>query len=107
MQYVTHVAIAQTNVESLMSQMPDMGDNIYLTAVIPDESAYPKEALSLLYNNMNKFISNHGVLSINEGIRFFLATNYNVVTKDIVPGMPVRVSETIQCNFVIYFSNRV
>ncbi len=101
MQYVTHVAIAQTNVESLMSQMPDMGDNIYLTAVIPDESAYPKEALSLLYNNMNKFISNHGVLSINEGIRFFLATNYNVVTKDIVPGMPVRVSETIQCNFVI------
>ena len=98
---VCHVAKAQANVESLMAEMPDMGDNIYLTPVIPDESAYPKEALSLLYSNMNKFISNHGVLSINEGARFFLATNYNVVTKDIVPGMPVRVSETIQCNFVI------
>ena len=45
--FATHVAIAQTNVESLMSEMPDMGDNIYLTAVIPDESAYPKEVLRL------------------------------------------------------------
>lgn len=98
---VCHIVKAQANVESLMAEMPDMGDNIYLTAVIPDESAYPKEALSLLYNNMNRFISNHGVLNINEGARFFLATNYNVITKDIVPGMPVRVSETIQCNFVI------
>ena len=71
---VCHVAKAQANVESLMAEMPDMGDNIYLTAVIPDESAYPKEALSLLYSNMNKFISNHGVLNINEGARFFLAT---------------------------------
>ena len=98
---VCHNIMAQTSVESLMADIPDMGDNIYLTAVIPDQSAYPKEALSLLYNNMNRFISNHGVLNINEGVRFFLATNYNVVTKDIVPGMPVRVSETIQCNFVI------
>lgn len=98
---VSHCIMAQTNVETLMEEIPDMGDNIYLTAVIPDQSAYSKEALTLLYNNMNRFISNHGVLNMSEGVRFFLATNYNVVTKDIVPGMPVRISETIQCNFVI------
>jgi hypothetical protein len=84
-----------------MTAMPDMGDNICISSIIPDESIYPKEALNNLYSNMDRLLSSNGILSLKEDVRFFLATNYNVISKDIIPGIPSRISETVQFNFII------
>ncbi len=89
------------NIDSLMCNMPDLGDNICMSSVIADESSYPQEALKLQYTNMNRLISSHGLLNVKETVRFFLASNYNIISKDIVPGIPTRISETIQFNFIV------
>ena len=89
------------NVESLMNNLPDLGDNICLSSVITDESNYSPEALKNIYLNMDRLISGHGILNLKENVRFFLATNHNIISKDIIPGIPTRVSETIQFNFII------
>ena len=89
------------NVDSLMRNMPDLGENICMSSIVVDESMYPKEALNNLYSNMGRLISRNGVLNLKENIRFFLATNYNVISKDIIPGIPTRISEKIQFNFII------
>lgn len=89
------------NVESLMNNLPDLGDNICLSSVITDESSYSPEALKNIYSNMDRLISSHGILNLKENVRFFLATNYNIISKDIIPGIPTRVLETIQFNFII------
>ncbi len=89
------------NIDSLMGCLPEMGDNICLSSVVADETAYTPDALKILYSNMDRLISSHGILNLKETTRFFLATNHNVISKDIVPGIPTRISETIQFNFII------
>ena len=72
------------NIESLMNNLPDLGDNICLSSVITDESNYSPEALKNIYLNMDRLISGHGILNLKENVRFFLATNHNIISKDII-----------------------
>lgn len=89
------------NIDSLMTVMPDLGDNICMSSVIVDESAYSQEALNNLYANMDRLIGKNGVLNLKENARFFLATTYIIISKDVIPGIPARISEKIQFNFII------
>ena len=89
------------NIDSLMNDMPDVGDNLYISVVVEENENYTSEATRLLQNNLNHAVAQNGFLDTDGASPFFIAMNYNVLSKDIVPGMPVRISQEVQFNFII------
>ena len=89
------------NFDSLMNDMPDVGDNFYISVVVDENEQYPIDAVKLLKSNLGNVVSRNGFLDTDGASPFFVAMNYVVLAKDVVPGMPIRISQNVQFNFVI------
>lgn len=97
---VVHAQVG-INIDSLMNDMPDVGDNIYISVVVSDKDQYQPEATRLLENNLNTVIGKGGFIDSEGSSPFFIATSYNLLSKDIIPGLPSRISQEVQFNFII------
>ena len=91
----------ESTIDSLMNDMPDVGENLYISVVVDEDPTISQDVISLLQNNLSRVVANNGFLDTDGASPFFLAMNYNVLSKDIVPGSPTRISQEIQFNFII------
>ena len=89
------------NIDSLMNALPDMGENIYLSVYLPDSPGYSANVGNLFTRNIQRCITNHGMINGGENSRFFVSMDYVILSKDIVPGPPARISQEVQFNFVL------
>lgn len=76
-------------------------DGIYISVVQPERPSIPAEANELLSHKLTQLLTAGGVASTDEGSRFVLTVKANVLSKDMVPTTPQRVSERIMFTFLI------
>jgi hypothetical protein len=59
------------------------------------------EAKAMLENKMQQIITHFGIGSMGGNARFVMEAKVDVVTKNIVPGPPQRVSQTLEITFYV------
>lgn len=86
-----------------MSHAQDDSDfgNLFISVVRPDLSSIPDEAGKQLELKLNQLLMNNGVASTDPYNRFVITTKVSVLTKDIVPGPPAKVSMHIDFTFIV------
>ncbi|RVU25571.1 hypothetical protein EOJ36_03905 [Sandaracinomonas limnophila] len=81
-------------------KLDDFG-RIVLTADYPENKDLPHEARQLLLNKLQQVTSNYGLAGTSIDSRFVITAKINVLSKDLVPGPPAKVSQKIEINFII------
>ena len=79
----------------------DLGDNIYISVYQPERTEITSEASKNLETKMRSLITKHGIVDEDEANRFVITAKLNVISKDIVPSTPQRISEKIEFTFII------
>lgn len=84
-------------------------DNIYMSVVVPKRENIPAEAAKQLQLKLQQLIANNGIASDDPNNRFVITAKASIMTKDIIPGPPVSVSQNIDFTFIVgdAFENKV
>lgn len=86
---------------SLASAQANDEERISIKALMPDESGLSADASSQLEKKMQRLLSENGYADDDYAARFVLTAKVDVVSKDIVPSTPARVSEKIDVTFFV------
>ena len=79
----------------------DGGSDIYISVYQPDRAEITSEASKYLEGKMRNLITKYGIMDEDEANRFVITAKLNVISKDIVPSTPQRISEKIEFTFII------
>lgn len=71
-------------------------ERIFIHAVVPLSESLPNESSKLLESKLSQIITNNGIADSEFGVRFVLTAKVNVVSKDIVVGPPMRISQKLE-----------
>lgn len=74
---------------------------IFIQVLQPERDNIPSEAAKQLELKLNQLLSANGIADTDPANRFILTTKASVLTKDIVPGPPAKVSMNIDFTFII------
>lgn len=74
---------------------------VFIQVMQPDYEVIPSEASRQLETKMEQLIATNGVADNDPYNRFVLTSKAAVITKDIVPGPPAKVSMNIDFTFII------
>lgn len=85
-----HKSLAQTS-----------ADHIFIQVTQPERDNIPAEAAKQLENKLTQLISANGIAEIDPANRFVLTSKASILTKDIVPGPPAKVSMNIDFTFMV------
>lgn len=88
----------------------DKKDLIPLSILIQDQpDPLPAGARTYASTKLKQIISNNGLAANDNFSRFFLSLEVIPITKDIVPGPPMKISERVQITFFLcdYFDQKV
>lgn len=77
------------------------GDKIYLQVCQPDRKDIPTDASRQLEQLLQKVVTSNGIMEQDSSNRFVLTSKASVITKDIVPGPPAKVSMNIDFTIMI------
>jgi hypothetical protein len=83
---------------------------IVLGVIIPEEiDGFPDGAKTVLANKLTQVASTHGVSAYEYFSRFFITAIPALLTKDIVPGPPQQIAQSIEITFYIadYFDQKI
>lgn len=81
--------------------LADNIDNIYISVYQPERNEITVDAAKILENKLRKLIISNGIVDEDTDNRFVLTSKVLVVSKDIVPSTPARISEKIEFTFMI------
>lgn len=87
-------ALAVTWMADAQNRLSDVG-RITIHAVVPESEYLSYEPAKLLETKLSQIITNNGIGDNEQCVRFVLTAKLNVITKDILPGLPQRVSQKI------------
>ena len=76
-------------------------DRIYISVLQPDRDNIPSEARNQLELKLNQILTQNGIANEDPNNRFVLTTKVSILTKDIVPGPPQKVSMNIDFTFIV------
>ena len=76
-------------------------DRIYISVYQPEREEITPEAAKSLESKMRSLVTKYGIVDEDEYNRFVLTAKLNIVSKDIVPSTPSRISEKIEFTFLV------
>jgi len=76
-------------------------DMISLNVALPNNNNIPTEARQLLENRLKQIVTRHGIADNGENERFVITAKASVLSKDIMPSNPPRISQKIEVTFII------
>lgn len=84
-------------------------DNIFMSVVVPERENIPDEAAKQLQVKLQQLVASNGVASDDPNNRFVITAKASILTKDVIPGPPVSVSQNIEFTFIVgdAFENKV
>ena len=76
--------------------------NLPLSVVVEDlPQPFPTNAKVQLVNKINQMLTANGIASFDAFSGFFITANANPVEKNVSPGAPVQISQTLEVTFYI------
>ena len=81
-------------------RLDDIG-RITIHAYVPEYEELPYEAGKLLQSKLSQIITANGIADNENCVRFVLTAKVNVITKDIVPGPPNRISQKLDITLIL------
>lgn len=94
------IAIASITGNNTLAQS-NAANQIYIQVMQPERDNIPAEAAKQLENKLTQLISANGVAEVDPANRFVLTSKASILTKDIVPGPPAKVSMNIDFTFMV------
>lgn len=88
---ITFPALSQGNAAS----------RIYIQVLQPERDNIPAEAAKQLENKLSQLVTANGIAEVDPANRFVLTSKASIVTKDVVPGPPAKVSMNIDFTFMV------
>ena len=86
---------------SILASAQNSQERIFVFPSFPNSSDVPVEACKQLEIKMKQCLSQNGISSTDPSNRFVMTCKPSVLTKNIVPGPPQKVSLTIDFNFIV------
>lgn len=100
-----YLALALIAISSIMGNkavaQSNAANQIYIQVMQPERDNIPAEAAKQLENKLTQLISANGVAEVDPANRFVLTSKASILTKDIVPGPPAKVSMNIDFTFMV------
>lgn len=84
-----------------MFNYAETSDNIYISIYQPERDEITTEASEHLVTKMKQFVTLNGLASEDEDNRFVLTAKVLIISKDIVPSTPQKLSERIDFVFIL------
>ena len=85
---------------SAQSRLDDVG-RITIHAYVPDSEELPYESSKLLQSKLSQMITANGIADNENCVRFVLTAKVNVISKDVVPGPPQRISQKLDITLIL------
>lgn len=82
------------------AQMDDY-DRLSMNVILPTCRDIPNEATSLLNSKLKQIVTNYGIADNGYNERFIVTAKVHVVSKDILPTQPQRISQRLEIVFMI------
>lgn len=82
------------------SRLDDVG-RITIHAYVPESEELPYEAGKLLQSKLSQIITANGIADNENCVRFVLTAKVNVISKDIIPGPPQRISQKLDITLIL------
>lgn len=98
--YKLYILICLTFAISNASHATTDNSRISINAVVPDERM-PVEACRVLENKLSRVLTANGFADNGNAERFVLTAKVDVVSKDIVPSIPPRISQKIDITLAV------
>lgn len=76
-------------------------DNIFMTVIVPERENIPSEAAKQLQVKLQQLVAANGIASDDVNNRFVITAKASILTKDIIPGPPISVSQNIDFTIII------
>lgn len=76
-------------------------DHIYIQVAQPERENIPAEAAKQLEYKLTQLITANGIAEVDPANRFVLTSKASIITKDVVPGPPAKVSMNIDFTFMV------
>lgn len=83
------------------AQSLDNKDNIFISVLLPENENVPNEAAKQLELKLNQLLMQNGIANDDPNSRFVLTTKVSVLTKDIIPGPPQKISMKLDFTFIV------
>lgn len=87
--------------DSLWAQQSEPDSRIYIQVLQPERDNIPAEAAKQIEGKLTQLVTANGIADIDPANRFVLTTKAAIITKDIVPGPPAKVSMNIDFTFMV------
>lgn len=85
----------------LIAQETAADERIYIAVLQPERTEIPREAGKQLENKLKQLIAANGIAGDDPCNRFVLTAKADIISKDIVPGPPQRISQRIDFTLII------
>lgn len=101
MKKISFILIGLVFTSILQAQTLDDVGRMSIYVQRPINNNIPTEALDILEDRMHQVITTSGISDNAFNKRFALTTTVSVLKKDIIPGSPARVSQTLEITFYV------
>ena len=101
MKYVTVILLCLVAWIQSWAQTGSPEDKIYIQVIQPQRNEIPQEASKQLELLLKKMVSANGIMEHDPNNRFVLTSKSSVLSKDIMPGVPSKVSMKIDFTFMV------
>lgn len=85
----------------MFAQSTDISSKVFMQVLQPERENIPQEAAKQLETKLTQLLSANGIADTDPINRFVLTSKALVLTKDIVPGPPAKVSMNVEFVFMI------
>lgn len=87
-------------INKAQTSIDDIG-RITIQSYVPEMEGLPQEASKLLQMKLSQIITLNGIADNEYFERFVLTAKVNILTKDVVPGPPQRVSQKVEVSLIL------
>lgn len=85
----------------LFAHIAENEDKIFISVMLPETGEIPVEATKQLEQKLGQLLMQNGIANDDPSNRFVLTAKVAILSKDIVPGPPQKVSMNIDFTFII------
>lgn len=102
-------ALSAASAQAQAQQTQDDEYGIVLSVLLDDTEEIPHDGARYLANKLAQTITANGVGAFEGFSRFFVTARLGMATKDIVPGPPTQIAETMEITLYIadYFDQKI
>ena len=100
--YVLVLAVAMMLPMFAQQQEKQKGQNLAIKVLVEDMvEPFPATAALQMENKLNRLLTQNGIASMDYLGQFFITAHVVPLTKDILPGPPTKIAETMEFTFYI------